>query len=54
MAAQQTSVSESPAIGFAGQLADTSNKRSLSKYNQKPLHGEIRMRIGAEFLRGYQ
>lgn len=28
--------------------------RSLSKYNQKPLHGEIRMRIGAEFLRGYQ
>ena len=35
MAAQQTSVSESPAIGFAGQLADTSNKRSLSKYNDE-------------------
>ena len=28
--------------------------RSLSKYNQRPLHGEIRMRIGAEFLKGYQ
>ena len=28
--------------------------RSVSQYNQKPLHGEIRMRIGAEFLRQYQ
>ncbi len=28
--------------------------RSLSTYNNRPLHGEIRMRIGAEFLRGYQ
>lgn len=28
--------------------------KSESPYNQKPLHGEIRMRIGAEFLKGYQ
>ena len=28
--------------------------RSVSKYNNRPLHGEIRMRIGAEFLKGYQ
>lgn len=28
--------------------------RSNSEFNKRPLHGEIRMRIGAEFLRGYQ
>ncbi len=28
--------------------------RSNSAYNSRPLHGEIRMRIGAEFLKGYQ
>ena len=28
--------------------------RSMSQYNNRPLHGEIRMRIGAEFLRQYQ
>lgn len=28
--------------------------RSISPYNQQPLHGEIRMRIGSEFLKGYQ
>lgn len=27
--------------------------RSVSEHTQRPLHGEIRMRIGAEFLRGY-
>ena len=27
--------------------------RSLSPYTQRPLHGEIRMRIGAEFLKQY-
>lgn len=27
--------------------------RSISPYTQTPLHGEIRMRIGREFLRGY-
>ena len=27
--------------------------RSVSPYNNRPLHGEIRMRIGREFLRGY-
>ena len=27
--------------------------RSASAYNDKPLHGEIRMRIGREFLEGY-
>lgn len=27
--------------------------RSNSTFNQHPLHGEIRMRIGAEFLKGY-
>jgi putative glycosyltransferase (TIGR04372 family) len=28
--------------------------RGVSEFNKRPLHGEIRMRIGAEFLRGYQ
>ena len=28
--------------------------KSNSMYNDKPLHGEIRMRIGSEFLKGYQ
>lgn len=28
--------------------------RSISPYTQKPIHGEIRMRIGREFLKGYQ
>ena len=28
--------------------------RSNSTYNDKPLHGAIRMRIGREFLKGYQ
>ena len=28
--------------------------RSISPYTQTPLHGEIRMRIGREFLKGYQ
>ena len=28
--------------------------RSASTYNARPLHGTINMRIGAEFLRGYQ
>ena len=28
--------------------------RSMSDYNKKPLHGELRMRIGSEFLRWYQ
>ena len=28
--------------------------RSVSEYSGRPLHGKIRMRIGAEFLRGYQ
>lgn len=28
--------------------------RSNSTYNQRPLHGKINMRIGAEFLKGYQ
>lgn len=27
--------------------------RSVSTHNDKPLHGEIRMRIGREFLKGY-
>lgn len=27
--------------------------RSISPYTRTPLHGEIRMRIGSEFLRGY-
>lgn len=27
--------------------------RSISPYNGKPIHGEIRMRIGREFLKGY-
>jgi len=27
--------------------------RSVSTYTQRPLHGEIRMRIGREFLKGY-
>lgn len=28
--------------------------RSISPHTQTPLHGEIRMRIGREFIRGYQ
>ena len=28
--------------------------RGVSAFNNRPLHGEIRMRIGAKFLRGYQ
>lgn len=28
--------------------------RSISPYTHTPLHGEIRMRIGSDFLRGYQ
>ena len=28
--------------------------RSISPYNGKPLHGEIKMRIGREFLKGYE
>jgi hypothetical protein len=28
--------------------------RHISEYNQQPLHGQARMRIGAEFLKGYQ
>ncbi len=28
--------------------------RGNSEFNKRPLHGEIRMRIGAEFLKGYQ
>ena len=28
--------------------------RSNSTYNQRPLHGKINMRIGSEFLKGYQ
>ena len=28
--------------------------RAISPYNKQPLHGEIKMRIGAEFLKGYQ
>ena len=28
--------------------------RSNSEFNKRPLHGEIRMRIGAAFLKGYQ
>ena len=28
--------------------------RSMSQYNNRPLHGEIRMRIGAKFLKQYQ
>ena len=28
--------------------------RGVSEYNNRPLHGKINMRIGAEFLKGYQ
>jgi len=28
--------------------------KTVSEYNNQPLHGEARMRIGSEFLRGYQ
>ena len=28
--------------------------RGVSEFNKRPLHGEIRMRIGAELLKGYQ
>lgn len=40
-------------------MADTQSNfwqafpRSVSAYNGRPLHGEIRMRIGREFLKGY-
>jgi len=27
--------------------------KSVSPYNQKPLHGEVRVRVGREFLKGY-
>ncbi len=49
MAAQQTSVSESTAIAFAGMLADTSNKRTQSKYNEE---ASAEMPFGVMLCRG--